>query len=135
MISPRFIRFLLAGGLAALANFGSRILLSTVFPYVVAIILAYGIGMVTAFILVRLFVFERSDNPLHQQAFWFTLVNFAAVLQTIAISLFFARLIFPGLGFKWHVETVAHGIGVIFPVFTSYLGHKHLSFRRVESKT
>ncbi len=129
MISGRFMKFVIAGGLAALANFSSRILLSTLFPYVVAIILAYGIGMVTAFILVRLFVFERSDNPLHHQAFWFTLVNFAAVLQTIGISLLFAHLIFPHLGFAWHSETVAHGIGVIFPVFTSYLGHKHWSFR------
>ena len=37
-------------------------------------------------------------------------------------------LIFPAVGFTWHGETVAHVIGVLVPVVTSYLGHKHFSF-------
>jgi len=27
------------------------------------------------------------------------------------------------------VDLIAHGCGVIVPVFTSFLGHKHISFR------
>lgn len=130
MISPRFLRFLVAGGFAALANIGSRLLLDLLMPYVPAIILAYCIGMATAFLLNWAFVFERSATPMHHQAGWFVLVNLAAVGQTVLVSLLFARVVFPRMGMHSHPETVAHVIGVIVPVFTSYVGHKHLSFRR-----
>lgn len=127
---PQFVLFLVAGGIAAVANFGSRILLGMVMPYVASIIVAYCIGMATAFVLNRAFVFAGSVNTLHRQLGWFVLVNLAAVAQTVAFSLLFARLIFPAIGMEFHPETIAHGIGVIVPVFTSYFGHKWLSFRR-----
>lgn len=129
MISRRFIAFVLAGGLAACANFGSRILLSMSMPYVAAIVLAYLIGMLTAFVLNRLLVFTEAQNDLKNQAFWFTVVNLAAVAQTIAISLLFARWLFPWADMTYHPETMAHAIGVAVPVVTSYIGHKHLTFR------
>jgi len=129
MISRRFLLFLVAGGVAAVANFGSRILLSHWMHFIPAILMAYLIGMVTAFVLNRLFVFKKPDNPLHHQAFWFTMINLAAVLQTLLVSLGLARLLFPAIGFQWHPETVAHAFGVAFPVLTSFVGHKHLSFR------
>lgn len=125
----RFVRFLAAGGIAAAANFGSRIALSEVLPYAVSIVLAYCIGMVTAFALNRLFVFSESSNPLSSQMKWFALVNLAAVAQTLLLSLLFARVIFPYVGMGFHPETIAHAIGVIVPVLTSYIGHRKLSFR------
>lgn len=130
MIHNRFFRFLLAGGIAALANFGSRIALGLVLPYVVSITIAYGIGMLTAFLLNRRFVFNGAANPVHHQAFWFVMVNLTALLQTILVSVCFARWIFPAVGMSFHPETVAHAIGVVVPVFTSYIGHKRLTFRR-----
>jgi len=129
MVSARFVKFVVAGGLAALANFGSRILLSYVMPYIPAIVIAYCIGMTTAFLLNRLFVFGDAANRVHEQAMWFVLVNVMAVLQTVAISLLFARWIFPATGMSFHPETLAHAIGVVVPVFTSYVGHKRLTFR------
>ncbi|MDR7135216.1 putative flippase GtrA [Lysobacter niastensis] len=129
MISTRFIRFLAAGGVAAVFNFGSRIALSQVMPYVPAIAGAYCIGMTTAFMLNRLFVFDDSGGSMGHQATWFVLVNLAAVVQTIAMSVLFARWVFPAVGMSFHPETVAHALGVAVPVFTSYLGHKHISFR------
>lgn len=125
----RFALFVLAGGIAAAANFGSRMGFSLVMPYVPAIVIAYLIGMATAFALNRAFVFTTATNSVRHQAFWFVAVNVAALLQTVAFSLLFARLIFPWMGMSFHPETVAHAIGVVVPVFTSYLGHKHLSFR------
>lgn len=131
---PRIILFLAAGGLAAVANFGSRIVLGEVMPYVASIIVAYCIGMVTAFVLNRAFVFNEATNPFSQQISWFVLVNLSAVLQTVVISLVFARFLFPRTGMAFHPETIAHGIGVIVPVFTSYLGHKHLTFRQRDAQ-
>ncbi|NIJ89754.1 putative flippase GtrA [Xanthomonas campestris] len=128
LMSRQFALFLIAGGTAAVVNFGSRIVLSHWLHYVSAIIIAYCLGMITAFFLNKLFVFEKSDKNLHKQILWFVLVNIAAVFQTLLISLAFARIIFPYLAIDFHIETLSHGIGVAVPAVTSYIGHKYLSF-------
>ena len=134
-LNLQFVKFLFAGGTAAAANFGSRIVLSLWLPYVPSIVIAYCIGMVTAFVLNRMFVFVASSNRLHTQALWFIVVNLAAVAQTVLISLLLARWAFPQLGMDWHPETIAHAFGVAVPVVTSYFGHLHLSFRRVPARS
>lgn len=126
----QFAKFILAGGLAALVNFGSRFLLSEVFTYAISIVIAYCIGMITAFILNRIFVFEVANGQMHRQFLWFTLVNIAAVTQTLLISLVLAKVILPWMGLNAHAEELAHLVGIIVPVFSSYLGHKYLSFAR-----
>lgn len=125
----RFVYFAIAGGLAALCNFGSRILLSQVLTYALAIVIAYLIGMTAAFFLNRAFVFPEGNESIHKQAGWFVAVNVFAVLQTLAISLLLARIVFPAMSFDFHPETVAHAIGVAVPIFSSYIGHKKLTFR------
>jgi putative flippase GtrA len=127
---PRFVLFLAAGGTAALVNIGARIVLDAFMPYAAAIVLAYVIGMATAFALNRLFVFEASSNPLRAQVAWFVAINLAAVAQTLLVSLLLARGLFPWMGMAFHPETMAHVVGVLVPVFTSYLGHARLTFRR-----
>jgi putative flippase GtrA len=123
------IRFLLAGGAAAVVNFCARMVFSVFVPYTVAIVLAYGLGMATAFVLNRQFVFTASTNRLHQQIFWFLAVNVLALVQTLLVSLLLARVVLPGLGVTWHVEEIAHAVGIAIPIFTSYLGHQRLTFR------
>ena len=130
MLRSQFARFVLVGGLAALANVLSRYVLNFAMPYVPAIVLAYLVGMATAFALNRRFVFEGATRPLHGQVLWFTVVNIAALLQTLAVSLLLSRILLPKLGWTFHPETIAHMIGVVVPVFTSYLGHRHLTFSR-----
>lgn len=125
----QFILFVLTGGFAAIVNFASRILFSHWMSFSVAIVTAYLCGMLTAFVLNRLFVFREANNALHHQVFWFAIVNLAAVVQTLIASLLLADWIFPRIEFHWHPETIAHAIGVAIPVLTSFIGHKHLSFR------
>lgn len=127
--SRQFLVFLLTGGIAAAVNFGSRILYNQWMGFSAAIVLAYITGMVTAFVLARLFVFRNSQRALHQSALYFVLVNGVAVLQTWAISLLLADWLLPALGVHQYVHELAHAAGVVVPVFTSYLGHKHLSFK------
>jgi len=124
----RFILFLGAGGAAAVVNILSRIALNWVMPYEVAIVVAYLIGMTTAYLLNKYFVFAASGRGAASEYLRFTLVNLAAVAQVWVVSVGLARFVFPAAGFAWHAETVAHVIGVAVPVFTSYLGHKHFSF-------
>lgn len=129
MISARLVRFVLVSGIAALINFGSRIAFSLFAPYPAAIGLAFCAGLSSAFVLNRLFVFEQPGIPLRNQMFWFTAVNLFALAQTLAISLMLLRLVFPAVGMDWHGEELAHAIGILVPIASSYLGHKKLSFR------
>lgn len=124
----RFARFLLTGGLAALVNIGSRFWFSTAMSYGWAVLAAYLCGMTTAWVLARLFVFEPSGAHWMREYSRFALVNVVAAAQVWAISVGLAEHVFPAAGFTFHPEAVAHVIGVIVPVFTSYLGHKHFSF-------
>ena len=124
----RFIAFLVTGGLAAGVNVASRILFALVVPYEAAVVMAYLVGMTTAFLLARLFVFEASGRSLQVEYGRFALVNVAALMQVLAVSVGLAKLAFPAVGFAWHAELIAHVIGVLSPVLISYQGHKRFSF-------
>lgn len=127
--SRRFVLFLLSGGLAALINFASRIVYDEWFGFSTAIVLAYLTGMAVAFWLTRLLVFPDSAQPLGRSGSWFVLVNLVAVAQTWLISLWLVRWL-PTLGVQRNLPEIAHGVGVLVPVFSSYLGHRRWSFRR-----
>jgi putative flippase GtrA len=128
-LSREFLVFLLTGGFAAAVNWGSRIVYNVWMPYSSAIIVAYITGMITAFILAKLFVFKSSTQSTGKSVFFFTLVNLVAVLQTWAVSVGLAYYLLPRMGMSWHERDIAHLVGVAVPVFTSYVGHKRWSFK------
>ena len=121
--------FLLTGGTAAAVNFCSRIVYNLWLDFSSAVILAYITGMVTAFVLAKIFVFKDSQQSIQHSALFFILVNLVAVLQTWAISIGLAYYLLPSMGITVFVREIAHGVGVAVPVFTSYIGHKRWSFR------
>lgn len=127
--SKQFVSFLFAGGFAAIVNFGSRFFYNEFVSFGNAVILAYITGMITAFVLTKLFVFEKSAHSTKKEFFYFTLVNVVAIIQTYIISVGFAEYLFPMMGFEFYPEVVSHAMGVILPVFTSFVGHKYFSFR------
>lgn len=127
--SKQFMIFLLTGGTAAAVNFSSRILYSQRFDFSLAVILAYITGMITAFVLAKLFVFKKSQQSVHRSALFFVLVNLVAIMQTWGISMGLAHYLLPSLGVKLYAQEIAHATGVAVPVFTSYIGHKRWSFR------
>jgi putative flippase GtrA len=128
-MSRQFLVFLLTGGFAALVNFGSRILYSRWLDFSPAVVLAYLTGMFTAFVLAKLFVFKETSMSVRHSALWFCLVNGVAVIQTWLISMGLAYYLLPWLGVTRFVPEIAHATGVVFPVFSSYIGHKRFSFR------
>lgn len=134
LLELRFVRFLLAGGLAAICNFGSRFIYSIFVDFSLAVVLAFVTGLATGFLLNRLYVFTTSRNPVMEQMSWFLVINLLALAQTWGLSVYLAgvlpELLFSGeaSGQKWG-EAIAHGAGILLPVFTSYLGHRYLTFR------
>jgi putative flippase GtrA len=127
-LSKQFILFLITGGTAALVNFGSRIVYNQWVSFSVAIVLAYLTGMVTAFLLARRLVFKQSEQSFARSAMMFSAVNVIAVLQTWLITMGMALYVLPYFGVTLFDAEIAHAVGVMVPVFSSYLGHKHFSF-------
>ncbi len=127
-MNRQFLAFVVTGGLAACVNFGSRIAYDRWLDFSSSVVLAYLTGMVTAFVLARAFVFTSGTQSVRRSAMFFVLVNGVAVLQTWAISMALYYLL-PIAGIERFVPEIAHAVGVVVPVFTSYLGHKKYSFR------
>jgi putative flippase GtrA len=130
LLEPRRLSlFLLAGGVAAAGNYGSRFVFSLWFSYPAAIVLAYFVGMAIAFALMRQYVFDGRGKAIGPQVLRFTGVNALAVLQTLVVSLVLARWALPAAGAVEHAEAIAHAFGVVVPVLTSYVGHRNATFR------
>lgn len=129
MLKSKFAKFIIAGGVAAAANFGSRFIFSNFLEYEVSVFFAYLVGMSVAFYLMRGHVFNESSGSLLSQIIKFVGINILAVAQTLIISLLLVRWLFPVLAITQHTEALAHFVGVLVPVFTSYVGHKFFTFR------
>jgi putative flippase GtrA len=123
------VRYLVAGGVAAAANFGSRFAFSLWWPFELAVTAAFFVGLVTGFFLMRSYAFRAQGAPIAPQAVKYLLVNAAALLQTVLISSLLARWLLPAWGWDTHAEALAHGVGVAVPVVTSYFGHRLGTFR------
>jgi putative flippase GtrA len=58
------LRFLSTGGLAAVVNLLSRYELNRILSFEIAVFLAYLVGMLTAYVLARRFVFQASGRSI-----------------------------------------------------------------------
>ena len=123
-----FPAFLLVGALAAGVNIVARATFSLVVSFEVAVVLAFPVALTTAFVLNRAFVFTAHDNRIVSQYGKFLFVNLLALLQVYFVSVGLARFLFPAIDLDWHPEIIAHGVGVLSPVLTSYYAHRHYTF-------
>lgn len=127
----QFAIFILCCGFAAIVNVTSRWAINFIVSYRSAIVLAYLVGMCTAFFLCKRFVFDAAETGRTRKEFsYFFIVNLAGMAQTFVVSVLLAEWLFPRVDFLWHPEVVAHSVGVAFPTLSSFLGHKFLSFRK-----
>lgn len=128
LLDRQFVRFLAAGGTAALANFGSRFLISEFMAFEYAVVLAFFVGLGTGYVLSRTFVFAPSQHAVHVEMTYYLFVNLLALLQTWLLSVYLARILTPQLGQAW-AQSIAHLAGIMLPVITSYFGHRYLTFK------
>lgn len=129
MIKLEFSRFIIAGGIAAIANFLTRIALSYAVNYRLAVFLAYLVGMLVAYKLMKYYVFTANEYAHEFQVGAFIGVNILAVVQVWIISVALAEYLFPAISFSYFANEIAHLVGLSVPIVTSYLAHKHFTFR------
>lgn len=98
--------------------------------YAPAITLAFFVGLVSGFVLMRLFVFAGGAAAPAKQASYFLLVNLVGLAITLVVSMAVSRgltLLTGNIGFS---EAAGHLAGVAAPVLMSFYAHKNLTFRR-----
>ena len=123
------VRFLLAGGSAALLNWLVRFPLGQMMPYPAAVLAALAIGMAYGFVVYRQWAFVSSGTrPLHVEIRDFLLVNAAGAAVTVAVAVgadwSLAHLSVPvGLS-----QAAAHALGIAAGALVNYLGHRHITF-------
>lgn len=126
--SQQFLRFFFSALVAAAVNFFVRLLLDPFVGYYYAIVIAYIVGTVFAFYMYQHKVFGQGIRPLWQEIWLFVFVTLAAIAQTLIVSVVLADHIFPAILWVWYPKEVAHVIGMGVPMFSSFLGHKYLTF-------
>lgn len=127
----RIGRFLLAGGFAALVNWGSRFPLGWIMPFGWSVITAYAIGMVVGFFLYRFFVFEAHGGSASDQLWKFIVVNIVGAAEVWALALLFVHWLAPAVGWTLWVEPISHAAAIGIGAATSYVGHRLLTFRGI----
>ena len=125
----RFLRFVLAAGASVPVNIAARVVLSNWVRYEIAVLLSHLVGMLTAYTLTRLFVFEKSGRKLPSELARFALVNVYSAGQTWVVSVGLVYWVFPWVGFETWPELIAHVIGLALASVTSFVAHSRDSFR------
>jgi len=127
--SKQFLRFLIAGGIAASVNFAVGYSLQGLLPFHGDIVVGHLSGMLVAFFLFEQSVFEGTENSRVKSAPIFIAINGLALAQTWLVYYVLHQYIFPGAKFYFHPDVVARAIAIITPIFTSFLGHKYFTFK------
>lgn len=124
-----FAKFLVAGGLAALANFAARPVLEPAVGFAPAVALAYLVGVAVAFTLNRIFVFPASGKPIRTEMAWFFVFNALAFPVVIGCSVLLRAFVFGPYLKPALAEAVAHGCAILVPVVFNFAAHRLVTFR------
>ena len=128
-----FVKFLAAGGLAALANFAARIAVQPLVGFKAALVVAFFVGLTVAFVLNRAFVFPASGKPLRQEMTWFLVFNLIAFPIIIGGSVLLRDYVFSHVLPARLAEAAAHGVAIMIPVVFNFAAHQLVTFARSKS--
>ena len=126
--SFQFIGFVSVGLFAALLHWAARIFLSYWLSFSYAVMIAYCVGMIVAFVLNRFFVFPKSNRPISKQARDFTLTNllFFPVVWLLAIKI--NNKLFT-MGVSIYNEEISHAVAISIPMLATFLIYKFFAFK------
>jgi putative flippase GtrA len=131
--TKQFLGFLIVGGIAAFLHWLSRFLLSNWISFSWAVVFAYGIGMLIAFLLNAYFVFPGSGKPRAKQARDFIITN-ACFFPFVWISALTLNQLLRSFGFVRYTEAISHGVAVGLPMAATFLIYKFFAFKDSQSE-
>ena len=129
--SRQFGRFLLVGGIALLCHWLSRFAFNFLVDYGLAIVLAYLVGMIVAFVLNKIYVFPFSANSLNVELSMFFAVNILAFPLVWAVAYGLGEWVLARVIQRQVALGLAHGVAITLPVFVNFALHKLITFREV----
>jgi len=124
----QFVRFLVVGGFSAALNFLSRIYFSNYVEFSFAVVLAFFVGLTTAFMLSKNYVFPKGKRSFVASFSYFLIINVIALALVWGSSLAMLHVVLPALHVVNNAEEIAHAVGICLPVITSYIAHKYITF-------
>lgn len=123
-----FLKFLLAGGLAALANFAGRLAAQPFLGFQGAVVAAFFVGLTVAYVLNRAFVFPASGKPVRQEVTWFFVFNLIAFPIILGGSVVLRDHLFGRVLPQSLAEAAAHGCAILIPVVFNFAAHRLVTF-------
>lgn len=127
--SVQFAKFVFIGGVALALHWAARIVFDMWVSFSAAVILAYGVGMASAFILNRRFVFPKSRQDRQHEILYFVIVNLTAFPFVWLISSALGQRLLPLYVDAELARALGHAIAITTPVFFNFAAHKFLTFR------
>jgi len=128
--SRQFIAFALVGLASTICNLASRYGFEVFLTYEFSLIGANAVGVISAFLMNRWFVFRSTDSRLIAELSRFVAVNLVGIAIAWAVAVLLYRHVFPMLAVTWHPDLLAHAIGIAVPVLPNYLAHRVWTFNR-----
>jgi putative flippase GtrA len=125
-----FLKFLLAGGLAALANFASRLAVQPFVGFKGAVVAAFFVGLTVAYVLNRAFVFPASGKSVRREVTWFFIFNLIAFPVILGGSVALRDHLFGRFLPESLAEAAAHGCAILIPVVFNFAAHRLVTFAR-----
>ena len=126
----QFIGFAAVGVISTCFNLGSRYAFELVFSYELALFGANVVGVVTAFLMNRWFVFQTYNAGAITEMSRFVIVNLVGIAVSWSVAVFLFHKALPAIGFVWHPDLVALAIGIAVPVIPDYFAHRLWTFRQ-----
>ena len=127
-VTKQFPLFVLAGSIAALINIISRIILTIFLDFEISVFISYLLAMITSFLLQRKYVFKSTKKSYKRSFAGFLLVHFVTLCQVWIVSFLLKFWLINFISSVSIVEFIAHVFGLGIPAFTSYYGHKYITF-------
>jgi len=125
-----FVKFLAAGGLAAAANFASRIAVQPLVGFKAALVVAFFVGITVAFVLNRTFVFPASGKSLRHEMTWFLIFNLIAFPIIVGGAMLLRDHVFGRFLPEALAEAASHAVSILIPVVVNFAAHRLVTFAR-----
>jgi putative flippase GtrA len=126
-ITFQFLKFLIAGGIAATCNITIKYFIEPVAGYLGSIIISYALGTIIAYLISIKIVFSSNKYQRKKEILHFFFYN-ACMVPIVITTTYSIDTLINQIKNTNDTYLFSHIIGVAAPVFISFLYHKFITF-------